>query len=722
MKRKGIGQFEVVGGYANTAPFLDAVQESADAHRQSLGFFPKSVFEEFARRDDLYVLTESHTEGSRYVGHLLFTRRFPRSHILQMFTRPEYRRCGLASMLINHLCVSLTKDGFTSIYARVAEDLLEANAFWNRQQFYVQRVEKGGASRNRQILVRCHELESPQLFPSSGINAYNPLGLASAPSNVIPLYLLDLNVLFDLAPRRLRHEDAVSLFQAERMNFCRLAISNEIREELRRTAHGGRTDPMESYVRIFPSFPLSQDKDAAALLDELAALVFPAKAATASLSPNDRSDLRHIATVIQHDLAGLVTNDGAILEAAPEIRTKYGVDVVSPAAFRLDSAMPRSNAAFETSEAATLTLREVSAGEASSVRALLSELKVPGSAIAAGWLPAEVQGRIAAHYAVWDGPTLVAYSVSSPSNVTGVMTVRIAVDETNQQAFNAARILLLYFLEQLAPQGPRHVKLEFPSHQSLVRDLAGSFGFRGTPDQHCLSKVILGKVLTSKTWDGSRIGLAEKGNIKLPSSIPAFRSADQLIQVLTPDGNKTHLMLDELESLLSPTLLCLPGRPAVITPVQKGFADALLGHSPQRSLLPLGTASLFKDRHYLSDSRTLRHFKRGTLILFYESTKQGGRGAIVAIARVRQAYLKPSDALDASDLEKSVLTAASLTSIGKSKMKTVTVFDNIFPMPSPVPLKSLQGIGCGRPNDLITTHPVTDDQLQEILLEAFSRG
>lgn len=124
----------------------------------------------------------------------------------------------------------------------------------------------------------------------------------------------------------------------------------------------------------------------------------------------------------------------------------------------------------------------------------------------------------------------------------------------------------------------------------------------------------------------------------------------------------------------------------------------------------------------MSDPRTLRHFKRGTLILFYESTKQGGRGEIIAIARIRQAYLKQSDAFAVSDLEQSVLTKISLTHIGKSKMKTVTVFDNIFPLPRSVPLRSLQRIGCGRPNDLITTRPVTDAQLQEILREAFDHG
>jgi GNAT superfamily N-acetyltransferase len=715
-----ICQLKVVGGYTNTAPFLGEVRDAADANRNALGFYPKSVFEEFARRDRLYVLAEITPEGDRYAGHLLFEARFPRAHVLQMFILPQYRRGGLATKLINHLRSVLTNDGYISIYARVAEDLVEANGFWDRQQFYVQRVDRGGSSRNRQILVRCHELASPQLFPSSGINAHNPLGIAGPTSNIVPLFLLDLNVLFDLSPRRLRHDEAASLFQADRMNLCRLAISNEIREELRRNAQQGRTDPMESYIGIFPAFPLAQDKDCKPLLDELAALIFPGKRVTAQLSVNDLSDLRHVATAIQHDLAGLVTSDGALLNAAPKIKAAYGVDVVSPEAFCLDVPVLRTSGRFETTQQSTLHLSEVSAQDESAVHALLTRREISGSEIATGWLPSESQRRIATRFAVWNGATVIGYSTWSSSDPSGTITARVAIDETTSQSLNAARILLIHLLEHLVHNGPRKIRLELPSHQSLVREVATGFGFHGTPDQRWLTKLFLGKILTKETWSTCQAELSEKFGLRLPTRAPEYRGVDQRIQVLTPDGNQTHLSLDELESLLSPTLFCLPGRQAVITPVRRGFSESLIGHSPQGTLLPLGTAALFNNRHYISDSRTLRHFKRGTLILFYESMRDHGCAAIIAIARVRQAYLKSAEALEVSDFEQSVLTTKSLPSIGTSAMKTITVFDNIFRLPRPVPLASLKRIGCGRPNNLITTNPVSDEQLKEILREAFN--
>ena len=712
-------KFEIISGHGRTAIFLDDVQHAADEHRSSLGFFARSVYEEFARRNLLYVLVENSNEGYHYAGHLLFDLTFPRAKIVQMFTLQKHRRGGLATKLLNHLRTSLTKDGFISIYARVAEDLIEANAYWHRQQFYVQRVVEGGAARKRKILVRCHELASPQLFPSSGINADNPLGLASSSSSDIPLFLLDLNVLFDLSPRRPRHDEAASLFQAERMNFCRLAISTEIREELRRTAHQGKTDPMESFINIFPSFPLFQDSDSETLLEELASIIFTEKSQYSQLSHNDKSDLRHTATVIQRNLAGLITNDNTILEAAQKIKAKYGVEVLSPSAFKLDESAPPGNNNYETSDDSTLTLLEVSSTDELAVHALLSKLKLSGSTISTGWLPTEAHRQISTRYAVWHDTTPVGYLTWSARDNAGSVNARIAVDETNPQALSTARILLIYLLDQLSPNGPYQVRLELPPHQSYVRELASGFGFSCAHEQNYLSKIILGGVLTSETWSTYQDRLANKSNIKLPTSIPTYRSIDQHLQILTPDGNKTHITLDALESLLSPALFCLPGRPAVITPVQRSFSEPLLGHSKQSSLLPQGTASLFQDRHYLSSSRTLKHFQRGALILFYETTKHKGRGEIVAIARVRQAFLKPCDTFGNSDLMQSVLTATSLTNIGKSNMKTVTVFDNIYPLPNPVPLKSLQRIGCGKPTDLITTHPISDAQLQEILREAF---
>jgi L-amino acid N-acyltransferase YncA len=251
--------FSVVSGYLNTRPYIDAVQLAADQDRDALGFFPASVFAEFGKKDRLYVLLLITEHRSAYAGHVLFDCQYPRAVVRQIYVAPETRSQGGARALLQKLKDDLTELGFTSIYARVAADLSITNAFWEKQGFRVQRVDPGGTTRNRTIFVRCHELQSRQLFPSSGVDQNNPLGLKRGADTELPLYLVDLNVLYDLGPRRLRHAEATALFAAERMNFCRLAISTELGEELRRSASPGRTDPMSDYIRIYPAFPLTEE-------------------------------------------------------------------------------------------------------------------------------------------------------------------------------------------------------------------------------------------------------------------------------------------------------------------------------------------------------------------------------------------------------------------------------------------------------------------------------
>lgn len=719
----GAAQFEILEGYGATQPWLDEVCKAADAHRNELGFLARSVFEQFALRDGLYVLCVHTPTGPQYAGHLLFDRHFPRAHVRQMFTLEAYRRRGAASQLLDHLRRSLTQSCFISVYARVAEDLAIANAFWQRQRFYVQRSEKGGASRNRQILVRCHELDSPQLFATSGLNDHNPLGLLEPAANELPTFLLDMNVLFDVQPRRLRRTHVVGLFQAERMNFCRLAISNEVREELQRNLQARNTDPMEAYIETFPCYPVAQDSESDALFLSLATMVFPKVVEQRPLTANERSDVRHVITVIRNDLAGLITNDTTLLTAASSIERQYGIQVLSSNAFELEEAAARSEEAFETTEE-TLRLVSVSTETEQAVRALLSQkMHLSGSAIASGWLPMETQGRIAFRCAVWCDSSCMGYVTWPALLASDSMTVaRAAVDEAHPQGLGAARLLLMHLVERLHSTGPRQVKLELPPNQSFLREVGAMLGFVGRPHSNHLIKSILGVVLTPSTWSDGRAALAAKGGPRLPICAPVYSGPDQQLVVHTPDGNRVHVSLDRLESLLAPTLFCLPGRSAIISPVRRTYAEPLLGHSLQGSLLPQASASLHADRIYLSQPSSLKHFKRGTLMFFYESGKDGGRSQIVAVARVREAFLKACDSFAVSDLQQSVLTTKNLTEIGKSAMKTVSVFDNIFPLPNPVDLKVLKRLGCGRPNDLITTHPISDEQLQAILVEGFRRG
>jgi hypothetical protein len=232
----------------------------------------------------------------------------------------------------------------------------------------------------------------------------------------------------------------------------------------------------------------------------------------------------------------------------------------------------------------------------------------------------------------------------------------------------------------------------------------------------------LGGIITTSNWSDRVNDILLASRVRLPDLPPNYRNVDQQIRLVRADGNVGHISLMELETSLSPALFCLPGRPAVITPVRRAFAEHLLSHSPQKSLLPHARAKMYRERHYLGGASTLKQFKRGNLILFYESENNRGLGAIVAVARTQHAYLKSQEAMENADLDPSVLDAEGLEAIGKSVIKAVAVFDNIVCFERPVPRSVLQKLGCGSPTNLLTTRAIDNTQLQGILEEGFAHG
>ncbi|OLL31831.1 hypothetical protein BTH42_09325 [Burkholderia sp. SRS-W-2-2016] len=711
----------ILDRYVDVAPFIATVSQAADSDKHALGFVPAGMLNDFARKDQLLVAVDRNNDGLAYAGHLLFEARHPKGHVLQVFVDPAFRKRRVATLLLNHLKQYLTEHAFISIYARVAEDLAAANHFWEEQGFYIQRIARGGNTKNRTIFVRSHELDTPQLFAPSGLNTTDPLGLNSDYAPEIPLFLLDLNVLFDLGPRRQRNEEILDLFRMERAGSCRLALSTEIMAELSRTASVGVTDPMQSYARIFPSFP-TIEKEWDVLAPALASIVFPERHRTGTLRDNDVSDLRHLATAIQHRLTGLITNDTSILDAAIKLYEQYGIHVISPRAFKDLNAQAAREEIFEAGANDLLSIMPIGREEEMEVRNLLSGLGIPNAALVTEWAGIDSNEHVCNRFGVWSANGLTGYMTWPKTMKPNDVAVHLAVDEKQPGSGNAVRLMLGYLIEQVTAGRTSQIRLIFPPEQALVREIAATLGFGGLEGQSSLTKLALGGIVTVSNWARRMDEVFLVSRTRLPDTPPTYRSVDQQLRFVRPDGNVGHISLMTLETSLSPALFCLPGRPAVVTPIQRGYAEHLLAHSAQKSLLPHARARLYEERHYFSSPNTLKRFERGNLILFYESGKNQGQGAIVAIARVQHAYLKSQEAMENADLDPSVLDPAGLEAIGQSLVKTVTAFDNIVHFERPVPRSTLQRLGCGRPTDLLTTRAINDTQLQGILSEGFAHG
>ena len=711
----------VLETYAEVAPHIGTVVKAADSDKDALGFFAPAVYLEYARKENLLVAVISNPSGAEYAGHLLFDARHSRARVLQIFVAPDARGQGVARLLLDHLKQHLTELCFISIYASVAEPLVAANAFWERNAFYVQRPRPGGKSRKRTILVRCHELSSPQLFERSGITAGNPFGLDVALQSERPIYLLDLNVLFDLRPRRPRHVSALDLFRAERHGACQLALSAELREELVRTAASApQSDPMHTWAAVFITFPAPPQADRDRLLDELGNVVFQELAHEGLLTPNDVSDLTHLATAVHHRLSGFITNDERVLNAAKHLESGFGIRVVSPLAFQRPDELSDQEALHETETGGeSLALTAVDVEQGAQLTAMLLGLGLPRSEVVSHWGALDTNERVVSRCAVMAADKLVGY-LACPQPIEATTIVgRLAIDESSPNPRAIARLLLNRLLLRAREVAPSRVRLELAPKQVAAKEIAVGLGFARSEDGMVLSKLVLNRVVLPSTWRDTANELLMATGVRIPENCPAFSNVDQQIEIYRPDGNRAFVPLYAIESHLSPALLCLPGRSAVITPIQRGFAEHLLEHSAQTSLLPRARVNLYSERHYLSSKRTLKLFTRGTIILFYESSKDHGAAAVVAVARVQRAYLRAKEAIDRTDLDPSVLGVDTLSSIGQSESKTVTAFDNLISLPNPVPLSTLQRLGCGKATQLISTTPISTDQLQAILQEGF---
>lgn len=699
-------------------PYVTQVVEAAESDRAALGWFPVKVYQEAAVSERLIVAISRNADEVLYAGHLLFATTFPRGYVMQIHVDSDHRRHGIAKRMLDALKDQLGALNYISIGARVAEDLRASQEFWQSQDFYAYRTVPGGKTRGRTLVLRSHELPTQQLFATTGLSHRDPLGLAVEPSTATKLYLLDLNVMFDLGPRRARHQDVVDLFALERLGVCRLALSTEFDAELKRSATIGKTDPMQGFGQVFPKFAVPPDEVMAHFTREIAPMVFPERFAAGALTANDLSDLRHLATAIHHKLAGLVTSDGAIRDASAMLRFRYGIEVLSPSAFKILGELDSGPGAVTASTRDTLVLVELSPGREAAVRELLGGLGVAVADQCTLWAADDGANRARHRYIVLEGERAIGYLMWPSSLRGGTCDAFLAVDERVTCGQDVARLMIVHLMGQ-ATEEVQRVRLNLAPQQASVREVALEVGFTGTDNTQELNKVSLRSVLLPRNWSMLRAKLLAVSEIALPSSMPVYRGADQYLELTRPDGQRTQVTAFALETFLSPALICMSGRPGVLVPIQRDYAEHLLDHLDQMQLLPHGKALLYQQRHYLSSPRTLKAFLRGSLMFFYESARSKGLKAVVAVARVTNAYLSANGAVDKHDLDRSALEAGDLATIGTSEIKTVVAFDNLMKLHRPVSLESLKRFGCGEATQLLTSRALTSEQIESILLEGF---
>ena len=687
------------------------IRAAADTDKDALGFLPASAYDQAARKGELTVALQDGPNGPTYAGHIWVSGLFPHARVVQLFVASGFRGQKLSTRLLRAAIQSAEASGFLTIFAKVAADLA-ANHVYEHHGFVVVRTKAGGQARNRQIHIRSRELSTPTLFN------YRPTAVVAiddggATQSGQQLYLIDLNVFFD-ATRQRRFTPAAEKILASALNSgVRLAVTNEFVKELQRTTIG-KDDPVLSFAKQLPTVAGPSQPEVESLATRLAPTVFPDKSRDDTLSTNDHSDLRHLAEAILVGAAGFVTGENGVLRAHAALREQHGLNVWSTEDFAI----------FLTPVLADLPV----AGHAEHDLAFTEEkslspdavtfLKTHGAAdsVIGTFRRLDAADKRFRYLAAREAQELIAFAACraapGPADAVGLLLV---ADPRHPATPTALDFLVEHAVRAASLSRPSRVEMAHVDGQSVARMTAIANGFlaaRSGADAP-LRKIAVGTAVTPVNWTVLRDRIQKGAGLTMPADCPDFRDDEQEITI-TLDGRAATLPLVSLESMAAPGLFLLKNRPVAVVPIRRAWAEDLVG-GPQLSFLPKPEAAFRSRRVYFASVRNQHILVKGRPIILYESGKDGGRGAAIAIARVASAEAVPKAHAPDALLRAAVVRGGDLQDLVKGTTVLAVWFDNIMRFEHPVSFQRMKELGLADPTNLVRSHMLKFETAVKIL-------
>ena len=717
-------KIEILSKPDDVSAFIQQAQRAGDSEKEALGFLPERAYKEAADQGKLLIALAQDASGSSYAGHLLHGGVFPQVKIFQIFTVPQFRGNGVGRRLVETIVRSAERLQFMSVSAKVADDLT-ANAFWEHLGFEIVRTKKGGRTTGRTINVRVRELDTPRLFrlvaPPSDSSPQD-LRLTSRLFDVSPIYVLDLNILFDLVKKRTYVNEVGRIVRASFNNLVRLAITDEFIRELERTSTPTPTDPILELALKLPRLQMPPSELASHIILELGTVLFPDAVASGTLRVQDQSDLVHLATAIHNKASGFVTSEKAILRARSILQSKYSLDVIGASEFAdtvEPSDMEGTPEVRALSDGQVLQGRPVLEKDSPEIESFLFRMRCPQQLVQDVLRPDP--GRPHRRIVVTCEASVIAFGIwDVPSAVRLQVQTFLCVDEDHSAVGIAADFLLDSMSRESFADYPIQLSLRLLSGHVTTKRIAAAHGFRPDANESSgssLQKIALGRGATPKNWISLCQQLKKGMEIELPASIPDYQSLEQSILIKGPTGQAVSISLEGIETLLSPAIFFLPGRSGAIVPIRRIYAADLIGGAKQLSLLVSPEAVLLRERVYFSNPRTARVLTKGIPVLFYESGRKGGSASVTAAARIVRSEIVSKDGANQELLRRGVLDKKVLNKICLSKTFVATTIDNIMLFRNPVRLERLRTIGAIDGANLITARPLSAEQMIQIVEE-----
>ena len=271
---------------------------------KTLGFLPKGAFKDSLRKGTVLIARNA---SGKAVGYLLYRIAKGRAAIAHLAVLETSRGIGVAAAMINQL-IAQTKH-LEGITLRCRQDY-DAHSFWPKMGFVSRRTVKGRGADNADLIVWHFDHNHPDLWTGSESEKIR--------------VAIDANVFFDICDVNRTYHRMSSLLQDSWMNdSIELVLTPEIHNDIARSVDSDVQSKSRTEITRFTALR-TNSAEVNQYVDEISQL-YPQ-----NTSLRDRSDIRHVAHSIAAGIDYLVTRDRGLLEHAPAILQRYGLNLFTP--------------------------------------------------------------------------------------------------------------------------------------------------------------------------------------------------------------------------------------------------------------------------------------------------------------------------------------------------------------------------------------------------------
>lgn len=631
-------EFEILKKFDQIEPYIDQVITAADRNKVSFGFLPRPAYKEHALQGRLWVCVDKNKD---FCGHLIFGGKLPSLRVSQIYIQKNNRTFGLAGKFLRELERYGESLNCLSVSARVAADLT-ANDFWEKQGYELVRQVDGGKTTGRRINIRVKDLNVPSLFDPVEISStakHTDLTVKTRAVLSNTTYAIDVNVLLDLIKDRTNASIVQQLLGFSMYGNGQICVTSEFVSELEKRTHEFDEDPLLSLAKSLPTLPAVSDDVLEPIISQLRSVIFPERHNQNILSDRDKSDLKHIAQCIHHEITGFITSENAILKASEMLLHSFNIEIISPGnivSIVADNSIAGGEELSFIHDGSSLVIIKFEEKDRQDAERFLisqgvNELERKKA------LDSGVVDRQRSRWLVKNDNVIIGFSSWGSDELKNHRMFHLIIDEQTE----LAQKLIDHFIEKVMSNLPDSklslVILCTAMGSDLTRKTAIDRGFRKVSSSSTdlthdnLIKISYKGYITEAAWLDFRADIAKIVNFSFPERMPTYDEFVNTGAVLSSksDNSVVKITLFDMEILFSPAVFLCSGRSAIIVPIKRVYVDRLLDASNrQLSLLPYNEALMHVEKAYFKSPRNIKLFSRGDLLLFYVSGKDGGQEII----------------------------------------------------------------------------------------------